>query len=134
MNAETVVRLNKAYCWIRGFGWLFFMAICFWERANIGLIYETSGEMLRSLDLGEEKLAFLLGVFALCSLVFAVLNFILANTPMTKKWWVAHLINHIVGIIECCCLPMALPLLLFWMRADVRAMYGESLPEDRPYV
>jgi hypothetical protein len=131
MKPENVILLNKIYCWIRGFGWLLFMGMCFWERANIGLVYETGGETLRSLDMGQEKLAFLLGVFALASLFFAVVNFFLASAPMKKHWWTAHLLNHIVGILECCCFPMALPLLIFWMREDVRAMFaGDTLPND----
>ncbi|MFM9872594.1 MAG: hypothetical protein ACKVQS_03895 [Fimbriimonadaceae bacterium] len=129
MKAETVILLNKVYCLIRGIGWLGFMGVCFFERANIGLIYETSGETLQSLGFDEAKLAFYLGLFALLSLFFAVINFFLANAPMKKKWWTAHLINHIVGILECCCFPLALPLMLFWIREDVRAMFEEKRAE-----
>lgn len=129
MKAETVILMNKIYCWVRGFGWLGFMGICFFERANIGLVFKSSGEMLRSAGVDERSLATYLGVFGLFSLFFACVNFFLANAPLRKKWWTAHLLNHIVGILECCCFPMAMPLLLFWMRADVRAMFEEVTSE-----
>ena len=42
----------------------------------------------------------------------------------TKTMYTMHLVLHALGCMSCCCLPMAVPMLLQWLKPDVKAWYG----------
>ncbi len=128
MKPETVVLCNKIYCWVRAAGWFIAGIACFAARGNLGQIYDASRETFDSAGIKQEQLLLIYTSLGAFGILFCILNVALALAPMTRKWWAAHLINHIVGILECCCLPMGLPLVILWFRKDVQAMFDEPFP------
>jgi hypothetical protein len=38
--------------------------------------------------------------------------------------WAVHLCLQIFSVSTCCCIPTALPLIFFWLRAETRAWFG----------
>ena len=59
-----------------------------------------------------------LGVVLLA--VFAV-GFVLPRKPWA---WVAHLVLIAIGLTSCCTMPAAIPLLVAWLKPDLRAWFG----------
>ena len=44
-----------------------------------------------------------------------------------KPWaWAAHLALIALGMTSACCIPACLPLLLFWLKPETKAMFGKT--------
>lgn len=42
-----------------------------------------------------------------------------------RPWsWVAHLVLIAIGLTSCCTMPAAIPLLVAWLKPDLRAWFG----------
>lgn len=107
--------------------------MCFWARGNVSVVYEQSKSMFDAAGINESQLVGLYALIGILAVVLCFLNMILAFAPMTRKWWKAHIFNHVIGILECCCVPLAVPLVFLWLRPDVKALFDESLPPVIPY-
>jgi len=54
-----------------------------------------------------------------------VAAFLAAPFLPPRPWaWVGQLVLIAVGMSICCCLPLATPLLLYWIKGETRAYYG----------
>ena len=42
----------------------------------------------------------------------------------TRGMWTLNLILHAVGCMSCCCLPVAVAMLIQWIKPEVKAWYG----------
>ncbi len=62
----------------------------------------------------------LLGLGALF-LALYVAGFFLPRRPWA---WIAHLVLIAFGLTSCCTMPAAIPLLVFWLKPDLRAWFG----------
>ncbi len=64
--------------------------------------------------------------FTACGLpllaLFATAPF-LRPTPRT---WVFHLVLICVGLTSACCLPVCIPLLVFWIKPETKAFFGRG--------
>lgn len=56
--------------------------------------------------------------------VFTVINLVAAFLPVKGWSWIGGLANLVLGVLSCFCLPFALPILIYWMRDDVRNYFG----------
>lgn len=56
--------------------------------------------------------------------VFAALNIAVVYLPRRPWTWVAHLINLISGAMCICPLPVTIPLIIAWIKPDVRRYYS----------
>jgi hypothetical protein len=44
-----------------------------------------------------------------------------------RRWaWTYHLVLIALGLTSCCCMPVTVPLLIFWIRADTQAYFAEE--------
>lgn len=42
-----------------------------------------------------------------------------------KKWvWIYDLVLICLGMTSCCCVPACIPLLIFWLKPEVKAYFG----------
>ena len=42
-----------------------------------------------------------------------------------KKWvWIYDLVLICLGLANCCCIPACIPLLIFWLKPEVKAYFG----------
>lgn len=62
-------------------------------------------------------------VYAIIGFVFMI-PFIVAFFLPRKSWvWIYHLVLICLGMLSCCCLPASVPLLIFWLKPDVKAYF-----------
>ena len=64
-------------------------------------------------------------------LAFGVAAFVLPRTHDSKKMWVAHLVHLIFGISSVILIPLCLPVLLAWLKPDVKEHYGILPPVNK---
>lgn len=71
-------------------------------------------------------------VFALlCVPLFAL--FAAAPFLPRRPWaWVYHLVLICMGMTSACCLPISIPLLVFWIKPGCKAFFGRGAPVDAP--
>jgi len=124
MKPETVIGWNKAYCWSMVVFYLIVSAACFNATSGIDLVYATIAE--QGYDVPKSSLILFYQVVGVYGIIMAGLNIALVFVPRTKMWWLAHLINHAAGILKCCCIPFAIPMLIMWLRKDVQALFDEG--------
>jgi MFS family permease len=62
----------------------------------------------------------LLVVGAVC-LAACVAGFFLPRRPWA---WIAHLVLISIGLTSCCTIPASVPLLVAWLKPDLRAWFG----------
>ena len=66
-------------------------------------------------------------VFLILGLVFFV-PYALAPFLPRKSWvWVLGLVLICLGLTSACCLPVCIPLLIFWLKPEMKAFYGRGL-------
>ena len=60
--------------------------------------------------------------------VFGLTAFSLPYAPDNRKTWVAHLVHIIFGATSCVLTPLCVPLLIAWLKPEVKAWFGVGLP------
>jgi hypothetical protein len=55
-----------------------------------------------------------------CLAVFAVAPFL----PRRRWVWIYDLVLICLGMTNCCCLPVCIPLLIFWIKPETKAWFG----------
>jgi hypothetical protein len=61
--------------------------------------------------------------FIICGLVFALANLILPLFPKKPWTYVFHLVNIISAGLTCVLLPVAVPVLIGWLKPEARALF-----------
>jgi NhaP-type Na+/H+ or K+/H+ antiporter len=65
-------------------------------------------------------------VFLLFGLVFTI-PYAAAPFLPRKSWvWVFGLVLICIGLTSACCLPVCIPLLIFWMKPEMKEFYGRT--------
>ena len=107
------------------------MALLYMTMAVMGIVFmftEPDPEM----SAAEAKV---MGVVILIlGLVFFV-PYALAPFLPRKSWvWVFGLVLICIGLTSACCLPVCIPLLIFWLKPEMKAFYGRTLdPLSNPF-
>ena len=71
-------------------------------------------------------------VFIIFGLLFSV-PFAAAPFLPRKSWvWVYGIVLISIGLSSACCLPVCLPLLLFWLKPEMKAFYGRNVKPVTP--
>lgn len=129
LNVEKVIWWNRVYCGFLAGSWIVAGLLCFWARGSIPLIYETSAEVFTQAGIEQAQLSAVYGLIGVLSFVLSILNLLLLFAPRTRTWWAAHLFNHAMGVLKCCCIPAAVPLMIYWVRPEVQRAF-ETKPND----
>lgn len=124
MKPETAITWNKAYCWAMVVFYVLLASACFTATSAIDLVKSSMAES--GYDISRNDIAFSYQFIGYYALLMAGMNIGLLFVPRTKAWWLAHLINHAAGVIKCCCIPIAVPMLVMWLRKDVQALFDEG--------
>ncbi len=118
LNQETpsVYRWFVVYCVC--------MALLCLATAAMGIVFmfvEPDAEM----SAAEAKI--MAAVFLVVGLVFFV-PFAAAPFLPRQSWvWVFGLVLICLGLTSACCLPVCVPLLIFWLKPEMKAFYGKPL-------
>jgi drug/metabolite transporter (DMT)-like permease len=71
-------------------------------------------------------------VFTIVGLIFFA-PFAAAPFLPRKNWvWIFGLVLICVGLTSACCLPVCIPLLIYWLKPEMKAFYGRTLVPSPP--
>lgn len=116
MNAPRVIGWYRAYCIALALANVVLAAVGWWMYRD--------REQLRS-DVFEPAVIGQVGVLTIVTgALFVVLNLLMMSLPRRPWAWVAHLINILVPIGLCCPIVVCLPLLIYWLKPEVKAYFG----------
>lgn len=122
MNAGTppVYKWFVVYC--------VFMALLYMATAVMGIVF-FSIEPDRDMSAAEAKV---LGSIMLVMGLVLFVPFAAAPFLPRKSWvWVLGLVLICLGLTSACCLPACIPLLIFWLKPEMKAFY-ERIPKPLP--
>lgn len=100
------------------------MALLYLVTAGMGIVFlfiEPDQDM-------SEVEARVMGVmFLILGLVFFV-PYALAPFLPRKSWvWILGLVLICIGLTSACCLPACVPLLIFWLKPEMKDFYGRTM-------
>ena len=108
------------------------MAVLYLGTAVMGIVFMFV-EPDREMSAAEAKIMSV--VFLVVGLVFFV-PFALGPFLPRKSWaWVFGLVLICIGLTSTCCLPICIPLLIYWSKPEMKAFYGRfpnPLPPPPP--
>ena len=100
------------------------MALLYLITAAMGIVFMFV-EPDREMSAAEAKI--MGGVFLILGLVFFV-PYALAPFLPRKSWvWVFGLVLICIGLTSMCCLPACIPLLIYWIKPEMKEFYGRNL-------
>lgn len=74
------------------------------------------------------------GIYAAIGAVLAIAFVIALLTPRSFWAWIYNLVLICLGLTSCCFWPITIPLLIFWLKAEVRNWYrNEPEPGINPW-
>lgn len=118
LNAAT----PSAYKWFVVYCVL--MALLYLTTAVMGIVFMFI-EPDREMSAAEAKI--MGSLFLIVGLGFLV-PYALAPFLPRKSWvWVFGLVLICIGLTSACCLPVCIPLLIYWLKPEMKAFYGRNL-------
>jgi hypothetical protein len=87
-----------------------------------GILLVVMGESFGGRDSGETVVQG--AIMAIVGVPLMVVSFIAALAPRKKWGWVMNVVLMGLGCSSCMCMPAAIPLLIFWLKPEVKAWYG----------
>ena len=78
-------------------------------------------------DMSATEAKIMGAVFLILGLVLFVPYALAPFLPRQSWVWVLGLVLICIGLTSACCLPACIPLLIFWLKPDVKAFYGRTL-------
>jgi len=129
MSASLNPATPPVYKWFVAYCIL--MALLYLTMAVMGIVFmftEPDPEM----SAAEAKV--MGAVILILGLVFFV-PYALAPFLPRKSWvWIFGLVLICIGLTSACCLPACIPLLIFWLKPEMKAFYGRTLdPLSNPF-
>jgi hypothetical protein len=83
-------------------------------------------------DMSEAEAKIMGGVFIVFGLAFAI-PFAAAPFLPRQNWvWVLGLVLICLGLTSTCCLPVCIPLLILWLKPEMKAYYGKEVTPTTP--
>ena len=113
-------------------GYAVCMALLYALTAVMGAAY-LAGAGFLAVQATDQALMGFYGVFMLgLGIVFAALYGAAPFLPKKNWAWVYHLVMICIGLTSCCCLPACIPLLIYWLKPETKAMFGAGLRPGSP--
>ena len=66
-------------------------------------------------------------VLAVVGLPFAIASALPFFFPRKPWVWIYNLEIITIGMTSCCCLPACVPLLIFWLKPEIKIWYGRNI-------
>ena len=123
LNAVTppVYKWFVVYCML--------MALLYLATVVMGIVFMFI-EPDRDMSAEEAKIMGALMIFF--GLAFCVPYAIAPFLPRKSGVWVFGLVLICIGLTSLCCLPVCIPLLIFWLKPEMKAFYGRTDPLAPP--
>ncbi len=119
---------NRVFCWSMALTNIALTFGIIWAIQNLDWLFSLLLVDVPS-DIPEYEIAksvFLKTLVMACisGAIFAPLNIWLAHARESSTMYHIHLCNLLVGLTTCVCLPIALPLLISWLKPEVKKHFG----------
>src|SRR5829696_3184124 len=115
-GAPSVYKWFVVYCIV--------MALLYIATAVLGVVFLLT-EPDREMSAAEAKI---MGAAMLTlGLVFFVPYALAPFLPRQSWVWVLGLVLICFGLTSACCLPVCIPLLIFWLKPEMKEFYGRTL-------
>lgn len=95
-----------------------FMAVVYLAVLGIGVFVASFGRKDEEVVQGV--------IFAVVALPLLVLYAIAPFRGNTPGAWTYHLVLICIGLTSACCIPIALPLLIYWLKPETKAYFGKT--------
>lgn len=120
-TAPPVYKWFVVYC--------IFMALLYAFTAVMGIVFLS---VEPDADMSEAEQKIMGGVFLLLGVVFTVPYAIAPFLPRKSWVWVFGMVLICIGLSSACCLPACIPLLIFWLKPEMKEFYGRGLSPASP--
>ncbi|HEX7316103.1 MAG TPA: hypothetical protein VF297_19510 [Pyrinomonadaceae bacterium] len=110
----TVVKWYAIYCYA--------MALMYLVCAFMGLVFLFGDPAEMEMDAVGAK--FMGALLILMGLGFGALYGAAPSMPLKKWAWVVGIVLICFGLTSACCLPAAIPLLIWWLKPETKAYYN----------
>ena len=100
------------------------MALVYLVTAVMGIVFMFAEP---DRDMSAEEARLMGAVFLILGLVFFVPYALAPFLPRTSWVWVFGLVLICIGLSSACCLPACIPLLIYWLKPEMKAFYGRDL-------
>ena len=122
MSASLNTATPAVYIWFVVYCIL--MALVYLALAGMGVVYMFI-EPEKDMSAAEAKI--MGSVFIVLGLVFFI-PYALGPFLPHKPWaWVFGLVLICIGLTSACCLPVCIPLLIFWLKPEMKSFFGKDL-------
>lgn len=101
-----------------------FMALMYGALAVMGFVFLF---VAPDPEMNAEEQRVMGVVFLLMGLVFALPYAVAPFLPRASWVWVFGLVLICIGLSSACCLPACVPLLIFWLKPEMKEFYGRGL-------
>lgn len=119
--APPVYKWFVAYCVL--------MALLYFSLPILGVVFLF---MEPDQDMSATEARVMGVVFIIFGLLF-FLPYAAAPFLPRESWvWVLGLVLICIGLSSACCLPVCIPLLIFWLKPEMKAFYGRGLTPSPP--
>jgi hypothetical protein len=104
------------------------MAVLYLVVAAAGVFLIVANQWIAEGDPSTSPLEMIVvGVMCLLMGLGLMVPFVVAFFLSQRPWvWIYHLVLICLGMTSACCLPVTIPLLIFWIKPETRAWYGRS--------
>jgi hypothetical protein len=99
------------------------MALLYLGLAVMGIVYMF---IEPEPDMSAEEAKIMGAVFLILGLLFCVPYALAPFLPRQSWVWVLGLVLICIGLTSLCCLPVCIPLLIFWLKPEMKAFYGRT--------
>lgn len=121
-NAFLNVATPSAFKWFTAYSIV--MALGYLSLVVIGFVY-IFVEPEQDMSAAEQRVMGI--VFIVMGLAFCAPYAIAPFLPQKSWVWVYDLVLICIGLGSLCCLPICIPLLISWMKPEMKAYYGREL-------
>ena len=117
---ETPARMPQAWSWYVAY--CLAMAAMYFVVAALGVVFlalDPADLEMESLEARVQGVVLLVMGLALC------VPFAVAPLLPRRSWvWVYGIVLIAVGLTSCCCMPASIPLLIAWMKPEMKQAFG----------
>jgi hypothetical protein len=126
-NASLTFATPPVYKWFVVYCVL--MALLYLMLAVMGIVYMF---IEPDKDMSAEEARLMSAVFLIMGLALFT-PYALAPFLPRKSWvWVYGLVLICLGLSSACCLPVCIPLLIYWLKPEMKEFYGRIAPSLPP--
>jgi uncharacterized paraquat-inducible protein A len=121
-NASLTSETPQVYKWFVAY--CAFMALLYLTTAVMGIVFMF---IEPDRDMSAEEAKLMGAVFLIIGLVLFVPY---ASVPFLprKSWvWILGLVLICLGLSSACCLPACIPLLIYWLKPEMKEFYGRNM-------